>query len=204
MCPFAAFFQREAGPSLRLFDFPRKMLTDAPAPCPADPKEGPAPLQVEDFRHALRRLGAAVTIVATVDRDGMPRGLMMTAVMSLSFEPPSMLLAINRSASALPALLEHGRFSINLIGAGEEEACRDFAAADAENRFQADHWEQHPDRVPIYRNAIATIICDVGDVQTFGTHAIVRGLVRSTRYTHSTDCLVYLDGRFCRTAAGEA
>lgn len=147
----------------------------------------------------MRRLGAAVTIVATVGPDGMPRGLVMTAVMSLSVEPPAVLVAINRSASALPALLDHGRFSVNLLGAGEEAACRQFAAASPADRFVADKWEQHPDRVPIYRDAIATVVCDVDDVQIFGTHAIVRGLVRSATYTRSTDCLVYLDGRFCST-----
>lgn len=158
---------------------------------------------LEDFRHALRRLGGGVTIVATTDREDGPCGLMMTAVMSLTFSPPSMLIAVNRAASALPALLERGSFSISLIGAGDEEMCTAFAEADAASRFVLEDWARHPTGMPVYRRAIATIVCDVDDTQDFGTHTIIRGLVRDASYAQSTAGLIHIDGRFCRAVAGE-
>lgn len=160
-------------------------------------------VELDDFRHALRRLGGGVTIVATTDLGGRPRGLMMTAVMSLSFSPPSMLIAVNQAASALPALLERRCFSISLVGAGDEAMCRAFAAADAESRFVSEHWDQHWKGVPVYRHAIASIVCDIDDTQDFGTHAIIRGLVRAAAYAPCTAGLIHLDGQFCRAVAGE-
>jgi len=170
-------------------------------PAPSDDVE--AHVELEDFRHALRRLGGGVTIVATTDLEARPRGLMMTAVMSLSFAPPSMLIAVNRAASALPALLERRCFSISLVGAGDEAMCKAFVAADAESRFAPEHWDQHWKGVPVYRNAIATIVCDIDDTQDFGTHTIIRGLVRDATYAPCTAGLIHLDGQFCRAIAGE-
>ncbi|AKH41393.1 flavin reductase (DIM6/NTAB) family NADH-FMN oxidoreductase RutF [Altererythrobacter atlanticus] len=156
----------------------------------------------EDFRHSLRRFGNGVTIVATVDRQGQPRGLMMTAVMSLCMEPPSMLIAVNRAASALPFLLERGRFSINIIGAGEEEECARFARADAETRFVNHDWDCGTDNIPRYRRAAATIICDIDDARPFGSHMVIQGLVRESYYAKEIGGLVYLDGRFFNVKAG--
>jgi flavin reductase (DIM6/NTAB) family NADH-FMN oxidoreductase RutF len=152
---------------------------------------------VDDFRQAMRRLGSGVTIVATTDGNGQPCGLMMTAVMSLSLDPPSMLIAVNRSASALPALLEREIFSINLIGAGDEEMCKLFAASDAQNRFVPEDWAQRRMGAPIFRNAIATIICVIDAVETFGTHTIIRGLVRDAAFEKDAEGLIYMNGRFC-------
>ncbi|MBT2134665.1 flavin reductase family protein [Croceibacterium sp. LX-88] len=156
------------------------------------------PAKVAELRQALRRLGGGVTIVATIDDDGRPCGLMMTSVMSLSFDPPSMLLAINRSASALPSLIERGRFSINLIGVGDEEMCSAFAASDKGSRFASASWKVNGAGVPVYQDAIATLVCEIDDAQTFGTHVIIRGLVLTASCSEKTEGLVYLNGQFCR------
>ena len=57
-----------------------------------------APTAGDSFRLAMRRLAASVTVL-TIMRDGRPLGMAATAVCSLSFDPPSILACINRSAS---------------------------------------------------------------------------------------------------------
>lgn len=121
---------------------------------------------------------------------------MMTAVMSLSLAPPSMLIAVNRNASALPAILDRGLFSISLIGAEDMEMCMAFASANAENRFVPEEWERHSSGIPVYRRAAASIICEIDNSQSFGTHMIIRGLVRDAKYSETLAGLVYFDGRF--------
>lgn len=151
--------------------------------------------EAESFRLALRALASGVSIVASRDPEGAPRGIAMTAVMSLSFEPPSMLLAINRNASLLAPLLDNGRFSVNILGDGDAEWCDRFASNPAEARFNAEEWEDSSN-VPVYRNAIASIVCDVDAQEPFGSHVIVRGLVRETMTGSHRRGLIYLDGGY--------
>ena len=154
---------------------------------------------IEGFRQALRRFASGVTVVASVAQDGTPRGIVMTAVMSLSFDPPSMLIAINRSASLLPAVEHSGRFSINVLGSDSKDWCNAFATTDVARRFAADDWIYDERGVPVLRDALSSIVCDVDQAEPFGSHMVIRGLVRATHFRQDTDGLIYLDGRYARS-----
>lgn len=152
----------------------------------------------ETLRQALRRLAGGVTVVASYGAGDVPCGIVMTAVMSLSFDPPSMLIAINKNASLLPAVLESGLFTINMVSAADEGWCRTFVSADATSRFAAADWERHPLGTPVYRGAIAHLVCEVDEAEPFGSHVVIRGLVRDASFGQGTDGLIYLDGRYAR------
>ena len=51
-----------------------------------------------DFRKAMRRLTSAVTVITTAHEDRR-YGMTATAVTSVSADPPSLLICVNRSAS---------------------------------------------------------------------------------------------------------
>lgn len=157
-----------------------------------------APL-AEGFRQALRRFASGVTVVASKGEDGMPRGIVMTAVMSLSFDPPSMLIAINRSASLLPAVEQSGHFSINVLGCDDRDWCHAFATTSIEERFREEDWAQDECGAPVLRNALASIVCDVDQAEPFGSHMVIRGLVRDAAFRQDADGLIYLDGQYART-----
>lgn len=154
---------------------------------------------VEDFRQALRRFASGVTVVASIAEDGTPRGIVMTAVMSLSFDPPSMLIAINRSASLLPAVEHSGRFSINVLGSDSKDWCHAFATSDVAERFADEDWVRDDNGVPVLREALASMVCDVDQAEPFGSHMVIRGLVRSTTFRQDAKGLIYLDGRYACT-----
>lgn len=154
---------------------------------------------VERFRHALRRHASGVTVVASIAEDGTPRGIVMTAVMSLSFDPPSMLIAINRSASLLPAVEHSGRFSINVLDSDSKDWCHAFATSDVSERFAPDDWMLDEKGTPVFRKALASMVCEVDQAEAFGSHMVVRGLVRSTSFRQDTNGLIYLDGRYACT-----
>ncbi len=60
-----------------------------------------------DFRKAMRHCAGAVALVTVGREDGGRTGLTATAVCSLSDDPPSLLVCVNRNASAqlLPAVV---------------------------------------------------------------------------------------------------
>ena len=82
-----------------------------------------------DFRAAMRLLASGVALVTTSDAAGAPCGIAMTAFMSLSMDPPSLLLAINRTASLLAPLEANGRFAVNILAADQAQACQTFVTA---------------------------------------------------------------------------
>lgn len=147
-----------------------------------------------DFRAAMRQLAGGVALVTTCDAQGNPCGIAMTAFMSLSMEPPSLLLAINRKASLLAPLLAGGRFAVNLLAADQAAACQAFVAAPPNSRFGTLAWRQ-ADGLPLVESAVATILCRVEQAQEFGSHMVVTGVVERV-INGGGHPLVYLDGRY--------
>jgi flavin reductase (DIM6/NTAB) family NADH-FMN oxidoreductase RutF len=64
----------------------------------------------------------------------------MTAFMSLSMDPPSLLLAINRTASLLAPLEGNGRFAVNILAADQAAACQTFVSTLPGQRFGTLDW----------------------------------------------------------------
>src|SRR6476661_7362851 len=81
------------------------------------------------FREAMREVAAGVSII-TAGRDAEWAGLTATSVTSLSLDPPTVLVCINRSASIVPFLERYWRFAINFLSAEQLPLAQRFAGGD--------------------------------------------------------------------------
>ena len=161
----------------------------------APPSEDRTDAVGEAFRHAMRRLAGGVAIAAA--REGDRRfGMTMTAVMSLSMEPPSLVLAVNRDASMFGPLGRGRPFCVNLVGQELEPLVRAFSAQPSAKRFEVGDWCEGPGGAPSLLGAQAAIFCDVGPIHHFGSHALVIGLVTDAWIGEEISPLVHLDGRY--------
>lgn len=158
-----------------------------------DPVSAPEAL-AGDFRGAMRRLASGVALVTTVNADGAPCGIAMTALMSLSMDPPSLLLAINRNASLCQPILERGLFGVSILGRHDEQSCQSFVTAPAAERFRHGDWTTHESGVALLNSAIARLVCRLDQAEPFATHMVIRGLVDYVALDSSSNALVYLDG----------
>jgi flavin reductase (DIM6/NTAB) family NADH-FMN oxidoreductase RutF len=139
------------------------------------------------FKSAMRRLAATVSIIATGGPEGTRYGMTATAVTSVSLDPPSLLVCVNRNASIHDPLCELGRFCINVLGTGHEDHCLDFSGRTmGESRFERGSWQTRFG-VPYLVDAQASIFCEVDERLGYGSHTIFIGRV--------TDCLVRGDAR---------
>lgn len=148
------------------------------------------------FKGAMRRLASGVALVTTADEQGARFGIAMTAFMSLSMDPPSLLLAINQTASLCAPLLERGHFAVNILARDQRALCQAFVAAPPAERFAALDWTPGPRGIPVVQSATANILCAVGEARPMGTHMVVQGLVEQVMLGGSADPLIYLDGRY--------
>jgi len=148
------------------------------------------------FKGAMRRLASGVALVTTADAQGAPYGIAMTAFMSLSMDPPSLLLAINQTASLCAPLLERGHFAVNILARDQRAQCQAFVSAPPAERFAVLDWTAGPHGIPVVQSATANILCAVGEARLVGTHMVVQGLVEQVMLGSDADPLIYLDGRY--------
>jgi flavin reductase (DIM6/NTAB) family NADH-FMN oxidoreductase RutF len=156
------------------------------------------------FRDAMRRLAASVMIVTTRDAEGQPHGMVASSVTPLSMDPPSMLVAVNRSAGLHPVLMQSRRFCVNLLGENQHEQLTPFSqTALRAQRFRADDWRDawssDAERLPWLAGAPAVVDCAVDLATDYGTHTIFVGRVLSvqcvTPASGSAPPLVWMAGQ---------
>lgn len=177
-------------------------MTMATAPQLNETASAPEALAA-DFRGAMRRLASGVALVTTADAGGQRYGIAMTAVMSLSMDPPSLLLAINRNASLCQPLLDRGLFGVSILGREQEQCCQSFVSAPVSERFGCGEWTAHESGVPLLSSALAGVICRLDKAEAFGSHMVIRGVVEYVALDPSSDALIFLDGRYGGLAGGE-
>ncbi len=153
------------------------------------------PQLIDSFRDAMRRVASTVNVISLCV-DGEAMGITATAVSSISMDPPSLLVCINRAASVHTSMEDVTHFRVNVLHRDQESVAQIFA----DRRFHAerflDGWENDCVRPPRLVDAQASILCRRIDHHRFGTHSIFIGVVEEVAAREGIDPLVYLDGRF--------
>ena len=143
----------------------------------------------------MRRLVSGVAVITTCD-SADPHGMTATSVSSLSFEPPSMLVCVNRSASMHDILEASGRFCINLLSRDQQVIGQRFASKpDGPSRFDDVAWTMVR-ALPRLSGVQASIFCSQAAFLRFGTHTIFVGAVDGVEVSDEVNPLTYVDGRF--------
>src|SRR5437016_8558790 len=78
-----------------------------------------------DFRIAMRQLTGGVSVI-TAGRGQDITGMTVTSVASLSADPPSLIVSINRSASSWPLITRDGFFGVNILSADQLDIAERF------------------------------------------------------------------------------
>lgn len=134
----------------------------------------------EQFREALAGVCAPVTVVTTV-ADGRPFGATVSAIASLSLQPPLLTVALDRRSRVLPVVLQTKRFGVNVLSADQEDIATLFATRDAD-RFGGVEWDlEHG--LPRLRGAGGYLVCGVAAEVAGGDHALLIGEVQHTAQT---------------------
>ena len=155
----------------------------------------------DGLKAAMRRMPGAVALITTTDPDGdRPAGLAASAVIPVSMAPPSMLVAVNRSASAHAAIERARRYCVNLLDTSQTALVGLFSSgAMRDQRFASEAWATR-DGLPYLRGACANIFCEIGTTVVHGTHELFIGDVFDVRttITESADPLGWIEGGFAR------
>ena len=147
----------------------------------------------DDFRGAMRHLAGGVSVI-TAGRGKDITGMTVTSVSSLSVDPPSLVVSINRASSSWPLLKRHGFFGVNILTADQLDIAERFTGKGGlkgAERFAGASWTTAASGVPLLVGALAAIDCEAEDIVERHSHAIVIGRVLDLRLSSRTAALAY-------------
>ncbi|MCU1723822.1 MULTISPECIES: flavin reductase family protein [unclassified Pseudomonas] len=154
------------------------------------------------FRSAMGRFAASVTLVTTIDEHCCPHGLAATAFSSVSMDPASALVCVNRSSSASPIIKRSGLFCVNMLQREHEALCAIFSKPELrDRRFVDGDWAVGENGLRYLLDAQASIFCEVVQEVDYGSHTIFIGNVMNVITQSLESPLVYMGGRFRELAA---
>lgn len=130
------------------------------------------------FRKAMRHVATGVTVVTSL-RDGEPRGITVNALASVSLEPPSLLICINREARSYLFISTSRVFCVNVL-AGEQRALAEhFSGKVRDRQFDDVAYRIDTTGAPVLEGTIAHFDCALAHEYQFGSHSILIGRVLS-------------------------
>lgn len=154
----------------------------------------------EAFRASMRLVASSVSLVTARDPSGVWHGMAVTSAGSLSMDPPSMMVAVNQTASIYPIIIQTGRFTLNLIDESQAKLMEPFARSDMrDRRFVPDDWLDAGLGGPILKGALCSHVCTVAETHDFGTHTVffgsVNDVVLSNHKAHDPAPVLWLNGK---------
>jgi flavin reductase (DIM6/NTAB) family NADH-FMN oxidoreductase RutF len=143
-----------------------------------DTRAGCAP---EDFRDVIGHFATGVTIVTAREGD-VDFGVTVSAISSLSLEPPMLLVCLNRASRTQAVISRTSAFAVNILESSQAELARLFAT-NRDDKFAGLELERGDLGHPLLVGALAHVECQVAEEATGGTHTVFLGLVRrAVRY----------------------
>ncbi|MGW7254266.1 flavin reductase family protein [Streptomyces sp. NPDC054834] len=127
----------------------------------------------EEFCSAMAQLATGVAVVTTGSPDG-PVGCTATAVLSLSTEPPSVLVSLASNGRTVGHARAHGGFAVNILSWQQRELVHRFARLPTSERFEG---VPHRDVAgcPALEGTAATVVCRLDQAPTALDHTLLIG-----------------------------
>ena len=158
----------------------------------------------QDYRDAMSCLGAAVCIVTTDGRAGRA-GFTASAVCSVTDDPPTLLVCLNRGSSAYASVTENRVVCVNVLSARHEGLSRLFGGRiPFDERFAAAAWSTLETGAPVLADCAAAFDCRIIDLANVGTHDVLFCRVRALRKSDGADNLIYFGRDYHVVPAGLA
>jgi flavin reductase (DIM6/NTAB) family NADH-FMN oxidoreductase RutF len=156
------------------------------------------PISSDLFKQSMRLLAGGVCIVAT-SGNGEWHGLTMTAVCSLTADPPSLIACVNRDAGAHGIMSITRRVSINVLSHDHAALAELFSSPRIKGpqRFDGTKWIEMASGVPALVDALAVLDCEVVRDVAVGQHSVFFCEVRNARLQPDKRPLVHFNREFC-------
>jgi len=135
----------------------------------------------ELFRQAFRRWATTVVIVTYRDDTDRPVGMTATSMSSLSADPPSLLVCINRETRAHPIITRRGSFGVDMLSLGQRPIADHCSVAGQDKLLRAG-WlapDAGPEGSPRLADSLAHLDCVMDRSYEAFSHTIMVGVIEA-------------------------
>ena len=158
----------------------------------------------DEFKQGMQQLAACVNVI-TSGFEGSRRGMTATAVCSLTSDPPSLIVSVNRSARTFDNIANSRKLCVNLLAEDQQSISNVFASSkgDSEEKFNsAGIWTSSASGQPMLEDCVANFVCAVDRWLVTKTHYVVVANICEIRLRDDLKPVLY-HGRGYSTMASE-
>ena len=131
----------------------------------------------DDFLEGMSRAAQTVSVVTT-DGPAGRAGVTVSAMCSVSADPPMVLACIHHQSRAMPAIRQNAAFCVNVLADNMQRVSDTFATiTSAEDMFDVADWQAEVTGAPVLTGALASFDCRVEEIHRAGSHFIFLGNV---------------------------
>lgn len=152
------------------------------------------------YREAMSRFAGAVHVVTTDGAAGR-RGVTIIAGCSVSDDPPTVLVCLNRVRPDNDVFVDNGVFALNTLAADQQDLADAFSGLTGlsqDERFALAEWTSETTGAPVLLGALTTFDCRIVEAKDFATHRILFGEVTGVHIGDRLQPLIYQDRRYHR------
>lgn len=149
----------------------------------------------QTYRDAMSRFAGAVHVVTTAGHAGL-RGVTVIAACSVSDNPPTILVCVNRGNPNNDLFVDNGVFALNTLSEHHQPLAVAFSGMtglSSEERFKLGAWDTVASGAPTLTDALAVFDCELIEAKEMFTHRIMFGKVTGLRIGDKLRPLIYHD-----------
>lgn len=146
------------------------------------------------FRDGMSMLGGAVSVITT-DGEAGRFGFTATAVTSVTDEPPTLLVCMNRNSFANPHFKTNGVLCVNVLQSHHQDVSWHFASRDlqSEERFAKHQWTSLTTGSPVLEESLVGFDCEIFESHEIGSHTVFYCRVKDAKINSDGQGLVYFN-----------
>ena len=148
---------------------------------------------IDLMKQVNRQFLTGVTVVTAMDGD-KPRGLAVNAFSSITLDPPTVMVAVQRTSSTHDCLFRATHLAINILSIAQLDVVNRFAVK-SDDKFAGLDWEPGPFGSPLIGRSGAQMEVEIRERLQASTHTVF-----ICRVVHATVSdrppMVYSGGRF--------
>lgn len=149
------------------------------------------PISSDQFKYVMRQWASGVSIV-TMQTEERRHGLTVSGFLSVSPEPPLVLISIGHELASDTLLRESGAYAINFLREEQVDLSDRFAGRLGEvDRFAGLTTRTAATGAPILEDCAAWLDCRIVSSQVVGDHTLFIGEVVAAGVNGSTKPLIY-------------
>lgn len=153
----------------------------------------------EKYIDTMSRVGNSVSIVTSNGVAGMV-GITVSAVTSVTADPPSLLICINNQSQSVNVIKKNGKFCVNYLNSNQKDISNLFAGlvdGESSDPFSKHSWTESNTGSLVLSDSLAVFDCNISSHIIEGSHTIFIGRVYDV-YKREGEPLIYAQRAYAK------